>query len=312
MKYLCEPVEEPREVEQYLSYFCGDPEDPKALDKTETLRISFYKLVAKFVRAFSAISQDLKKAGYTDVQISELNNDVQFFSDTRSAIKKYSGEELDVKPYEADMRHLINTYIHADPADQLGTVDNHSLVDLIIKTGINDAIAKKLNQKGKFSKNAIAEGITNNIRKKIIREQLADPRFYKEMSKLLDDLIKQRRKGTLSYEKFLHEAEAIVMKIAGKSPSDGLPSILNGQPLATVLFNNLTSIPADSFICPTDENERAQLALDIDKAMQQKAPAGWKEDGQGPRGNQVLNTLFLFLERDRKATKAVFDILLNQ
>jgi hypothetical protein len=32
----------------------------------------------------------------------------------RAAIKKHSGEELDIKPYEADMRHLINTYIQAD------------------------------------------------------------------------------------------------------------------------------------------------------------------------------------------------------
>ena len=34
------------------------------------------------------------------------------------AIKKHSGEELDIKPYEADMRHLISAYIQADPADQ--------------------------------------------------------------------------------------------------------------------------------------------------------------------------------------------------
>lgn len=33
----------------------------------------------------------------------------------------------------------------------------------------------------------------NNVRKTIIREQLTDPRFYEAMSKLLDDLIKQKR-----------------------------------------------------------------------------------------------------------------------
>lgn len=36
---------------------------------------------------------------------------------TRAAIKRHSGEELDIKPYEADMRHLINTYIQADRAE---------------------------------------------------------------------------------------------------------------------------------------------------------------------------------------------------
>jgi hypothetical protein len=45
-------------------------------------------------------------------------------------------------------------------------------------------------------KNAIAEGIINNVRKTIIRDQLTDPRFYEQMSKLLDDLIKQSRDDT--------------------------------------------------------------------------------------------------------------------
>ena len=57
-----------------------------------------------------------------------------------------------------------------------------SLTEAIIETGIHDAIARKLNEKGKLSKDAIAEGIINNIRKTIIRDQLTDPRFYDEMS----------------------------------------------------------------------------------------------------------------------------------
>jgi type I restriction enzyme, R subunit len=43
------------------------------------------------------------------------------------------------------------------------------LTELIIETGIHDAIARKLNEKGKLSRNAIAEGIINNVRKTIIR-----------------------------------------------------------------------------------------------------------------------------------------------
>jgi type I restriction enzyme R subunit len=54
------------------------------------------------------------------------------------------------------MRHLINTYIQADPAADLGNLSSLSLTELIIETGIHDAIARKLNQKGKLSKNAIA------------------------------------------------------------------------------------------------------------------------------------------------------------
>jgi hypothetical protein len=75
-----------------------------------------------------------------------------FYGELRSAIKKHSGEELDIKPYEADMRHLLNTYVQADPAKDVGNLDSLSLTDLIIKTGIHDAIARKLNDKGKLSR----------------------------------------------------------------------------------------------------------------------------------------------------------------
>ena len=257
LRYLCEPVAQPREMEHYLHYFCGDANDPNALTTTEPLRISFYKAVVSFLRAYAAIVQNLAEAGYSDAEIAALEKETKFYSDTRAAIKKHSGEELDIKPFEADMRHLINTYIQADPAADLGNLSSLSLTELIIETGIHDAIARKLNEKGKLSKNAIAEGIINNVRKTIIRDQLTDPRFYEEMSKLLDDLIKQKRDDTESYEKFLKEAEALVKRLAKKQPTAGIPAILHGKPEAIVLFNNLASIPATTFQCPADEDEKA-------------------------------------------------------
>lgn len=128
LKYLCEPVAQPKEVEQFIAYFCGDANNPESLSETEPLRVSFYKSVVTFVRAYSAVSNYLTEAGYSDADILAINKEVEFYTEIRAAIKKYSGEELDIKPFEADMRHLINTYIQADPADPLGEVDKYSLV----------------------------------------------------------------------------------------------------------------------------------------------------------------------------------------
>ena len=186
LMYLCAPVKQPQGIEQHILYFCGDAANPTALNDTEPLRISFYKAVAAFVRAYADLAQNLVEAGYPAAQIKTLEQETLFYSEVRAAIKNHSGEELDIKPFEADMRHLINTYIQADPADLLGDLSELSLTELIIHTGIHDAIAKKLNEKGKLSRNAIAEGIINNVRKTIIRDQLTDPMFYAEMSKLLD------------------------------------------------------------------------------------------------------------------------------
>lgn len=309
LRYLCEPVAMPREIEQYLHYFCGDANDPEALLNTEPLRISFYKSAAAFLRAYAAIAQNLEDAGYSAADIAALEKEIEFYSDTRTAIKKHSGEELDIKPYEADMRHLINTYIQADPAEDLGNLSSLSLTELIIETGIHDAIAKKLNQKGKLSRNVIAEGIINNVRKTIVRDQLTDPKFYDEISKLLEDLIKQKRDDTAAYEQFLQKAEELVKKMAAKNTGSH-PHVLNGHPEAIALFNNLASIPAATFVCPTDDDDKATLALELDQAMREQAPAGWK--GDDTREKQVLNALFPIMSRDRVATQAIFEIIKNQ
>lgn len=310
LRYLCEPVAPPREVEQFLHTFCGDAANPNALNETEALRVAFYKAVATFVRAFAAIAQNLTEAGYSDADASMLHHEVESYGEIRAAIKRHSGEELDIKPYEADMRHLINTYIQADPAADLGQLGELSLTELIIETGIHDAIARKLNEKGKLSKNAIAEGIINNVRKTIIRDQLTDPRFYEEMSKLLDDLIKQSRADTAAYEEFLRKAEALVKRLAAKQPEAGIPAVLHGKYEAIVLFNNLASLPATSFQCPAGDDDKAALALAIDLAVRERAPAGWK--GDQAREAQVLNALFPILGRDREATSALFEIIKSQ
>lgn len=310
LRYLCEPVSQPRDMEQYLHYFCGDADDPNALTSTEPLRIAFYKGVVVFMRAYAAIVQNLDEAGYSSEEIAALETETRFYMDTRSAIKKHSGEELDIKPYEADMRHLINTYIQADPASDLGNLSSLSLTELIIETGIHDAIARKLNAKGRLSKNAIAEGVINNVRKTIVRDQLTDPRFYAEMSKLLDDLIEQRRKETIAYEEFLERAEALVKRLAKKEPTEGVPAALHGKPEAVALFNNLGSIPRSTFKYPVNEEEKAELALKIDLIVREEAPAGWK--GDDTREKQVLNALFPIMSRDREATQAIFEIIKNQ
>ena len=312
LRYLCEPVPIPREVEQFLHYFCGDAANPQSLTDTEPLRISFYKSVATFVRAYADIAQDLAEAGYSDAEAAALQKDVDFYSEVRSAIKKHSGEELDIKPYEADMRRLLNTYVQADPAVDVGNLNSLSLMELIIETGIHDAIARKLNEKGKLSRNAIAEGIINNVRKTIIRDQLTDPMFYTEMSKLLDDLIKQTRADAAAYEAFLKQAEELVKRMAKKDTIAGVPSALLGKPEAIVLYNNLASINTSTFKCPTDEDKKAELALKIDLAMREQAPADWKSDIGGPREVQVMNALFLIMSRDREATQAMFEIIKNQ
>ena len=142
--------------------------------------------------------------------------------------------------------------------------------------------------------------------------------FYEQMSKLLDDLIKQSRADAAAYEEFLQKAEALVKRLAAKQPSEGIPAALHGKREATVIYNNLPRILAAGRARTAGVaeqraeygDERLRLALEIDLTMRERAPAGWK--GDQAREAEVLNALFPLLNREREATLALFELIKNQ
>ena len=139
--------------------------------------VALYKATAALVRAYANIADELDRAGYSGADIARIKQRLDHYLNVREIVRKASGESLDLKAYEADMRHLIDTYIEADEPRKISPFDNMSLLDLIVKTGIANAIATQLGGM-KGNKEAIAETIENNVRSKIIKEHLNDPAFY--------------------------------------------------------------------------------------------------------------------------------------
>lgn len=99
----------------------------------------------------------MEAAGYTLEERIEIDNKVRFYTSLKMEIGNASGDFIDLKSYEKDMRYLIDTYIKADDSRKLGAFDNFTLLDFILIQ------AEKL--KGE-NKEAAAEAIENNIRKK--------------------------------------------------------------------------------------------------------------------------------------------------
>lgn len=315
--HLCEPVLAPRDLEQFIAYFCGEAQDAEALEQAEPLRISFYKLVTAFVRAWADIGSELPNAGYDEATIVRLEREVAFYAEMRAAIKNHSGEEFDIKPFEGDMRDLLNRYVRADEVRELGDMGDLSLVDLIVKTGIHDAIAQKLNAKGASNK-AVAEGIINNVRKAIIQERLTDPRFFNEMSSLLDELIRQSRADAESYEEFLKQAEALAKKLTTHAAGgEQVPEALQDKPEASVIYRNLPDIlakPTDAAHIaddgPLHGSELIGMAVKIDTVMRTDVPADWKGDTIKERA--VQRALLAVVAGNRDAMLKLFDLVKNQ
>jgi len=171
---LCEPVEPPKGELEQIHYFCGNTEIPSDLKDREPQRVALYKATVSLLRAYANIADDLEPAGYSTEDVSRIKRKMDHYLAIRDIVRRASGETLDLKPYEADMRHLIDTYIEAAEPRKISPFDDVGLLDLIVKTGIADAIASQLGGL-KGNKTAIAETIENNVRNVIIRDRLTDP-----------------------------------------------------------------------------------------------------------------------------------------
>lgn len=256
---LCEAVAIPRTSLEYQHYFCGNTEVEEELIATEPQRNTLYKKTVSLIRAYANLLEDMEEAGYSYKEQEGIKREVDFYVNLREEIKQASGEKLDVKEFEADMRHLIDTYIQADEPETISPFADMSLLDIIVKSGMADAI-NSLSGGIKSDRGAIAETIENNVRKKIIKEQLIDPAFFEDMSKLLAEIIKERKANATSYEAYLEKIGDLVKKVTeGKSEEtpEGLTTIAQ-----RALYNNLNSNEA--------------LAIQLDQSVKEVKRDGWR------------------------------------
>ncbi len=289
---LCEPVAPPQGELEHIHYFCGNTEIQTDLQEREPQRAALYKATASLVRSYANIADELERAGYSATNIMRIKQHLKHYLAIREIVRKASGESLDVKAYEADMRHLIDTYIEADEPRKISPFDNMGLLDLIVKTGIASAIATQLDGL-KGNKNAIAETIENNVRKKIIKEHLNDPAYYEKMSALLDEIIADRKAKAIQYEEYLKRIAELAKRVdAGQS--EETPQTLD-TPGRRALYNNLKQ----------DE----VMALRIDEAIRKTRPDGWR--GVQSR-EQVIKAALYGVLRNEAEVERIFLIIKAQ
>jgi type I restriction enzyme, R subunit len=289
---ICEPVPPPRDDDTFRRYFCGNTEVATDLAEREPVRAEFYKACAALVRAFANIADDLDTAGFTAPEVEEIKRLIAEYLKLRDMIRNASGETLDLKAYEADMRHLIDTYIEAKEPRTISPFADMPLLDIIATLGIEGAIgAMPGSLRG--NKDAVAETIENNVRAKIIKERLTDPAFYEKMSKLLDEIIAARKAKAIEYEKYLQDIAKLVGTVAAGHEGDRPATIkTEGQ---RALYSNL--------------GKDAELAVRIDEKIKQVRPADWR--GVPAREQEIKRAIYDIVG-DAEQTEAIFAIVFHQ
>ena len=198
----------------------------------------------------------------------------------------------DVSHNGAKPNECPDTYIEADEPRKISPFDNMPLLDLIVNTGIADAI-NRMPDGIKSNRGAIAETIENNVRSKIIREHLSDPAFYDRMSALLDEIISARRARAIEYEEYLRRIADLAKRVAA-GHSDDTPAELD-TPGRRALYNNLKQDEA--------------LALRIDSTVKAVRPDDWR--GIQPRENEIKRALYGILN-DHSEVERIFLIVKQQ
>uniref|UniRef100_UPI002481D0F7 type I restriction endonuclease subunit R n=1 Tax=Stenomitos frigidus TaxID=1886765 RepID=UPI002481D0F7 len=260
VKALCEPVQRPRETQDYLHYFCTiDTSDQDTLANNEPKRVALYQAVAALMRAYANLANEMAEAGYSAQETVTIKADVEHYTKMRDEVKVASGDYLDMKRYEPAMHHLLDSYIRADESIVVSEFEDLGLVELIVQKGLG---ALETLPTGLKEPAAMAETIENNLRKTIIDENPVNPKYYEQMSALLDALIQERREQAIDYQEYLEKVKQLARQVkqpTGTSQTAYPPSL--NTTAKRSLYDNL-------------ENDEA-LALRIDTAVRYTKKEGW-------------------------------------
>jgi type I restriction enzyme R subunit len=290
---LCIGVEPPRQIEQFIKFFCGNTEDKDALKETEEKRLTFYKTVVALIRAYNNVAGEMIEAGYSQAEADKIKHTVDTYTEHRNSIKAASGDYIDLKQYEPEMRQLLDMYLSADPSRTISNLGDSTLLEIIVEQGIDEATGKLPNAI-RNSKEAMAETLEANMRKVITQEMPINPVYYEKMSVLLQELIKQRKKGAIQYEEFLKEVETLAKSIQPEARKTQYPAVID-TPAKQALYDNLNR----------DEN----LAVVMDVEIQYVKKDNWI--GNTLKERQVKMAIAKHLD-DLAKVDEILEIVKNQ
>jgi len=284
---LCGGVPATRAQIDYIHYFCGENGVSGIDDEScSRSREKLYKLVNRLVRAYTEIKGEMTDAGYTAAEQAEIEKKVAFYTALKETIGNASGDFIDLKSYEADMRRLIDTYIKADDSRKIGEFDDFTLLDFVQAQG------EELGGKGN---EAAAEAIENNIRKKVVEKILVNPKYYEKMSAILDELIKARREGAIAYEKLLEKYIELVKNAETPEDNAHYPESIRHSGALRAFYDN----------CGEDE----ELALALDKAVRESKQADFRHNEFKER--RIKQALYKVL-KDKDEVERVYSMVVEQ
>ena len=296
LKDLLENVNDPKEDVDYIDYFCGDNSEN---DEKTSRREILYSLTSSLTRSFANCSDKLvSDYGYSEEQVNKLRSDISNYNKIKEMVKLASNDYIDLKPYEADMRYILDTYIRAEDSTIVSELENMTLVELLLENTTTTPV-EALVQGLPGDNNAKAEIIENNLQHEIVKKMSSNEVYYGKLSEMLQKIIEERRIEAMSYEEYLRQVVELAQAILHPESSSDYPEAIKKSEAKRALFDYLDQ----------DEN----LAIDVDSAIRQAIRPGWKTNFQKQQNIRlaIYQKLLVYGYSEDQATEKtneVFDI----
>lgn len=248
----------------YIRYFCGDGSESD-VDELVGKRDILYSLTSSLTRSFANCCDRLvSDYKYSEKDVEKIRKNIYGYNRIKDMIRLASNDYIDLKPYESDMRYILDTYIKAEDSRVISKLNDMSLVEALIDKDTTtpiDAVSDGL----PGDNNAKAETIDNNLRHEIVKKMSSNPKYYGKLSVMLEEIIEQRRIEALSYEEYLRQVVELANSILHPEESGEYPDSLKGNAAKRAFY--------DLFY---DEN----LAISMDRKIIASLRSDWKKNFQ--------------------------------
>ena len=248
------------------------------LDKRE----DFYKKLNLFSKTWQWAKSNAKFQDETPEEIKKrYDGDLKMFVGLRAAVKQRYGETVDYSHYEKQLEKMVSQSVSADP------------VKVIIEQAdiFNDkAFEKEVGSvQGDVAK---ADVIANRMKRSLSERMEENPAFYKKLSELIEETIKEHREKRISDAQYWDQMKDHLRKAQGKNREDYPEKIRNNEN-AKAYFGTLRekiSLKPDIL---------SDISLEIDKSIKKHVIRDWvyNRDVQNRMMTDIEGILFASKEK---------------
>lgn len=299
LEALVENVPAPQADTDFIEYFCGeDSEDEEKTARRDTL----YVLTASLSRSFANCCDRLVvDYGYSEDDVNHLRGEISGYNKIKEMIKLASCDYIDLKPYEVDMRYILDTYIRAEDTRVVSELGNMSIVELLLQGKTTTPVDLVKDLPG--NDEAKAETIDNNLQHEIVKKMSSNSVYYGKLSEMLKKIIMQRKVEAMSYEEYLRQVVELAEAILHPETNGSYPDEIKDSAARRALY--------DYF------EENVELTIDVDGAIRVSIQPDWKRNFQKQQRIRlaIYKKLLLHMyakDRATEETNNIFDIAQRQ